>query len=639
MRFQSILAVLVPVLASALVPVWAADRPNIVFILADDLGYETVGCLGGQSYQTPHLDRLAAGGIRFDRAYAMPLCTNTRIQLMTGKYNLRNWKAFGILDPLATTFGHALQQAGYKTCMAGKWQLTSYDPPDYPGAELRRDTGMRADQAGFDQYSLWHTGPTEVKGSRYADPVIDQDGQPLSDTKGKYGPDLWTDYIGEFMTRNQKQPFFVYYSMALPHNPMTPTPDSREWEDPQMRHQDQTRFARDMIEYTDKMVGKIVSQLEALNLREKTLVLFFSDNGTNSRVRSKFRGRIVGGEKGKASELGVRVPMIANWPGTIPPQQVSNALIDSVDFFPTLLDAAGVPGAIPQDADGISFLPVLKGESQSSREHVLIHQDPRPGWDKDRYPLVRVAINRDHKLYEDGRLIDLQADFFEQNPIWPTSDGAAERQARMKLQRVLESYSEYAMFDPTVVPRPDPNAHHASYAFQAAGNGDYVLCEAELFPFPRDESWVVENEAPGFTGLGYLRSIREQSFAGQSVESAMPGQTLVHLSIETEGEYQIAVRMRSDQLPSTEKQNAAALWRAVDESNWKELKTDKPSTGTWQWCSAGSYHLKEGVNPFVIAPVARNVKMDRVAVYRAEAQDKALNPATPGSKFHPWVKP
>ena len=107
------------------------------------LGYETVGCYGGTSYPTPNLDKLAAEGIRFDHAYAMPLCTNTRIQLMTGKYNHRNWKAFGILDPQADTFGHMMQRAGYKTCIAGKWQLTSYDPPDYPVPQLRRSTGMR----------------------------------------------------------------------------------------------------------------------------------------------------------------------------------------------------------------------------------------------------------------------------------------------------------------------------------------------------------------------------------------------------------------------------------------------------------------------------------------------------------------
>ncbi len=258
-----------------------ADRPNIVLILADDLGYETVGCYGGTSYPTPNLDKLARQGVRFDHAYAMPLCTNTRIQLMTGKYNHRNWKAFGILDPQADTLGRMMQRAGYKTCIAGKWQLTSYDPPDYPGAALRRNTGMRVETAGYDEYSLWHTGHTEDKGSRYADPVIFENGKFRSDTQGKYGPDLWVDFIGDFMQRHRDEPFFVYYPMALPHNPMVPTPDSPAWSDPARRHSDETPFAADMIRYTDKLVGKVVGKLNELGIRENTLVLFYSDNGTN----------------------------------------------------------------------------------------------------------------------------------------------------------------------------------------------------------------------------------------------------------------------------------------------------------------------------------------------------------------------
>ena len=245
-------------------------RPNIVLILADDLGYETVGSYGGTSYPTPNLDRLARQGIQFDRAFAMPLCTNTRVQLMTGMYNNRNWKAFGILDPAADTFGHMMQRAGYKTCIAGKWQMHSYDPPDYPGAATRRSIGMKAADAGFDEYSLWHTGHTEEKGSRYADPVINQNGKLLENTDGKYGPDIWVQFVNDFMQRHRDESFFVYYPMALPHNPMNPTPDSPEWSDVARRHSDETPFAADMIRYTDKIVGKVVDKVEELGLSENT---------------------------------------------------------------------------------------------------------------------------------------------------------------------------------------------------------------------------------------------------------------------------------------------------------------------------------------------------------------------------------
>lgn len=140
-------------------------KPNILLIMADDLGIEGLRCYGGESYQTPNLDRLAAGGIRYTHAYAQPLCTPTRVQIMTGKYNHRNWLCFGILDPAERTFGHLMQDAGYATAIAGKWHLQSYDPPDFPNAERRRGTGMKVADAGFDEWLLYHAWDTEDKGS------------------------------------------------------------------------------------------------------------------------------------------------------------------------------------------------------------------------------------------------------------------------------------------------------------------------------------------------------------------------------------------------------------------------------------------------------------------------------------------
>ncbi len=150
----------------------ASHPPDIILILADDVGIEGFGCYGGVSYKTPHLDLLAAHGVRFTRAYSQPLCTPTRVQLMTGKYNHRNWRAFGILDPNERTFGHALSEAGYATAIFGKWQLYSYDPPDFPGAASRRGTGLHPKDAGFGEYALYHALHTEDKGSRYANPTM-----------------------------------------------------------------------------------------------------------------------------------------------------------------------------------------------------------------------------------------------------------------------------------------------------------------------------------------------------------------------------------------------------------------------------------------------------------------------------------
>ena len=164
----------------------AEDRKqNIILILADDLGYEALGCYGGKSYKTPNLDRMAGRGVRFNHAYSLPLCTPTRVALMTGKYNFRNWKAFGVFDPEEKTFGHYMQDAGYATCITGKWQLWSYNPPDFEPEW--RGKGMLPEDSGVDEYFLWHTGHTEDKGSRYANPVILDNGEFLEDTEGQYG--------------------------------------------------------------------------------------------------------------------------------------------------------------------------------------------------------------------------------------------------------------------------------------------------------------------------------------------------------------------------------------------------------------------------------------------------------------------
>ena len=187
-------------------------KPNIIFILSDDLGYETLGCYGGTSYQTPNLDNLAKTGARFNNAHVQPLCTPTRVQLMSGKYNFRNYIGFGLMDPKEKTFGHIYSENGYKTCIAGKWQLYSYNPPGEKPED--RNKGQKIEDAGFNEYCVWHAHQTEEKGSRYKDPIIYQNGEYLKDTKDKYGDDIFADYINDFIDKNQNEPFFVYFPMT-----------------------------------------------------------------------------------------------------------------------------------------------------------------------------------------------------------------------------------------------------------------------------------------------------------------------------------------------------------------------------------------------------------------------------------------
>lgn len=429
----------------------AEARPNIVYILADDLGIEALGTYGGTSYRTPHLDRLAATGIRFDRGYAQPLCAPTRLQVMTGKYNFRNWRAFGVMDPAERTFAHELRDAGYRTGIVGKWQLYSYDPPSMPEW---RGKGQPAEKSGFDEYFLWHAGHTEDKGSRFADPTIYDNGTLRRDIAGAYGPDLFADYALAFMQRHRDRPFFLYYSMVLTHDPFVPTPDSADWQDPVKRHVEtgksypdevmamkkksgRTKYFGDMVAYADKLVGRIVAHLETLGLRERTLVIFMTDNGTHQAVVSEFRGRSVRGGKGLSLETGVRVPLIANWPGTIAPGRVSDDIIDSVDIHTTLLDAGGVKAG--QGTDGRSFLPQLRGERGTPREWAFFHHDPKPGIDKEHRVLERWAVDKRFKLYEDNRLYEFEADPGQTRPLGPDEGGAAALAARAKLRRVLDT--------------------------------------------------------------------------------------------------------------------------------------------------------------------------------------------------------
>ena len=186
-----------------------AARPNIILIMADDQGYETIAANGGTSYKTPNIDRLAANGMRFENAYAHPLCTPSRVALMTGQYNFRNYTSFGELRLNEKTFGNMLRDAGYKTAIVGKWQLSERD-------------FQAPFHFGFEEYLLWHFGmrvngvqTPGSQGSRYWDPVFYHNGKLLSETKGQFGPDVMADFVEDYIQKHQAEPFFLYQK-AIP---------------------------------------------------------------------------------------------------------------------------------------------------------------------------------------------------------------------------------------------------------------------------------------------------------------------------------------------------------------------------------------------------------------------------------------
>ena len=433
-----------------------SKQPNIVLIMSDDLGYEVIGANGGSSYKTPSIDSMAQQGMRFENAHVMPLCTPTRLSMMTGKYNFRNYLGFGLIRPDEVTFGHLLTDAGYNTCISGKWQLYSYNPPDQHPEE--RSSGQKIEDAGFDEFCVWHPHHTEEKGSRYKNPVIYENGEFRTDTKDKYGEDIFCDYIIDFLERKKddEKPFFVYWPMAATHKPHEPTPDSPEWDsfDPPSNRsigaktwadledgswEDDPKFYRDMVEYHDKVIGRLLNYLENQGLQEDTLVIYLGDNGSPDDVCSMMHqhNEICGG-KGKTSDRGTHVPLICLMPGTIPSNTVQTDLIEATDFLPTIFEAAGLNFPEGYIIDGRSFYPQLKGEKGNPRDWMFFHFEPmnrRHGLND----LRQIRFIRDHrwKLYETGELYDLEADWDEDIPIYEVEDSKSQSEARNRLNPVF----------------------------------------------------------------------------------------------------------------------------------------------------------------------------------------------------------
>jgi arylsulfatase A len=384
----------------------AAQRrlPNIVLIMADDLGYECLSCNGSVSYKTPNLDRLAATGVRFSNAHSTPLCTPTRVQLMTGKYNFRNYTEFGSLPGGEFTFAHLLKKAGYVTGVTGKWQLAgAIEGTAYKGK------GSLPSEAGFDEHCLWQV---KDRGSRYWTPTLQVNEKLQSEQQGGYGPDLFGRFAVDFIERHRSRPFFLYYPMVLTHDPFVPTPESASHTNEEKDRND-TRWFGDMVSYMDQVVGRIVSRIDELKLSNDTLILFTGDNGTHPTITTMTKDGPYRGDKGNTTMAGTHVPMIARWTGTTPSGVVCDDLIDFTDFFPTLAELA--PAKMPEDhpKDGRSFAACLTGKKRHPREWIFCHYEPK--WGK--FKPARWVMNKRWKLYEDGRFYDIAADPRELSPI------------------------------------------------------------------------------------------------------------------------------------------------------------------------------------------------------------------------------
>jgi len=395
-------------LIAAKVPPEIVLQPNIVLIMADDVGCEPIGAYGGERWKTPHIDALAKGGMRFDYCFSMPVCHPTRVCLMTGKYPFRlksGWGSFPKLEE-KNTVAQVLKRAGYTTAIAGKWQLCL----------MKKDTEQPT-RMGFDEWSVfgWH------EGARFHEPMIYEDGRLRTDTKGKYGPNLYVDFLGRFMEESSaaKKPFFAYYSMALAHDVTDDIPKQV----PYVPGKNRWMNYGEMVESMDDMIGKLVSKIDQLGLRKRTIILFTGDNGTARRsklrhiegrkyeyeeVYSIRNGKRVPGGKGTLLNIGTNVPLIANWPGYIKAGSHDDGLVDFSDWLPTLAELGAAK--VGHKIDGISFAPQLFGLPRTTRESRSF------AFSESKGGKAWVRTQR-YKLYNNGQLYDVQKDAMEKKPL------------------------------------------------------------------------------------------------------------------------------------------------------------------------------------------------------------------------------
>ena len=383
----------------------AADRPNIIVILGDDVGLGNVSCCGADNFKTPHLDALAKEGVRFSRCYAMPQCSPSRCVLLTGRYPFRTGFTFNntrdaIIDPQRDVMIPAvMKQAGYVTASVGKWHVG----PDGPAAW------------GFDETFVFPGSGLYWRGKKAQSKYYEVNGKKHDLPEGVHLPELMHEFLVNFLKTHQDEPFFVYYPLSHIHGEIAPTPDSKPGAD-------EEQIYADNVAYMDKLVGKLTAELDRLHLRQKTLLLFSGDNGTSGDYARKATvdGRSIHGHKLDLLEGGSRVPLIASWRGVTPSGKVLNDLVDFSDFFVTLADLGGAKLPKGVQLDGRSFAPQLRGEKGTPRDWIYVQL--RDGW------YVR---NQSFKLTKDGELFDMSdAPFVEKR--------ADDDAARAKLQAVLD---------------------------------------------------------------------------------------------------------------------------------------------------------------------------------------------------------
>ena len=389
-----------------------ASKPNIIFILADDLGIGSVSCYGADNFKTPNVDSLAKSGLRFEHCYASPLCGPTRALLMTGRYAYHTGMTGNQSGPRLKPANEImmprmLKPAGYVTAQCGKWNQLPLEPGDW----------------GFDEY-LRFQGSGKYWNTQRGAKTYTLNGQEVPLRDGEYLPDRMQQFAVSFITRHQDQPFYLYYSLSHVHAQILPTPDSAPGTSAPFK------LYQDNVTYMDKLVGKLIAELNRLKLRENTLVLFAGDNGTARPWYQRCTingGKDLSGHKATMLECGALVPCIASWPGRIPAGQVTQGLINICDFYPTLADIGGAQLPAGVTIDGKDFAPQLLGHAALWPRDWIFVELGRRWYDRD----------MDWKLNEAGSLFDMHRAPYAEPLVPAETQNQDALAARQRLQAVL----------------------------------------------------------------------------------------------------------------------------------------------------------------------------------------------------------
>lgn len=400
----------------------AAERPNIVIILADDQGWGDLSVHGNTNIETPNIDTLARDGALFERFFVCAVCAPTRAEFLTGRYHSRGG-VHGVttgaerLNLDEKTIAETFKAAGYATAAFGKWHNgTQY--PYHPNAR------------GFDEYYGFCSGHWGL----YFSPVLEHNGK-LVRGNGYITDDL-TEHAMAFIEQNKSRPFFCYLPFNTPHSPMEvpdaffdklkDNPIKMQNRDPEKEQIDMTRAALAMCENIDWNVGRVLKKLEELNLASKTIVIYFSDNGPNSwRWNDGMKGR-----KGSTDEGGLRVPCMFRWPGRIKPGTRIPQIAGAIDFLPTLADMSGVRIVSTKPLDGKSVKPLLFGEAGDWPDRMIFsEQNGR----------VSVRIQR-YRLDSAGSLFDMQTDPGQDRDI-----SQDQPQIATKLRKAVAQWKDEAL--------------------------------------------------------------------------------------------------------------------------------------------------------------------------------------------------